>query len=155
MELSGFMESMTPWWWVALAFLLGALEMVSGTFVLIWLALAALCMAGLQAIGVELSFAMQTAIFAFLSIILTFGGRFLLHRFGDGAPESEQLNQRSQRFVGRNGKVLEFNNGEGAIEIDGIRWRAQWEDGTSSDIGTSVRVTRAEGMTLYVSTAAS
>ena len=154
MEIAGFMESMTPWWWVALAFLLGALEMVSGTFVLIWLALAALCMAGFQAVGVEMSFAMQTGVFAFLSIVLTFGGRFLLDRFGDGAPESDQLNQRSQHFVGRNGKVLEYNNGEGAIEIDGMRWRARWEDGDKSDIGTSVRVTRAEGMTLYVSSAA-
>ncbi len=154
MEFAGFMESMTPWWWVALAFLLGALEMVSGTFVLIWLALAALCMAGFQAVGVDMSFALQTGVFAFLSIVLTFGGRALLDRFGDGAPQSDLLNQRGQHFVGRNGKVLDFANGEGAIEIDGMRWRARWPAGSSSEIGDSVRITRAEGMTLYVSTAA-
>jgi len=155
MELAGFMESMTPWWWVALAFLLGALEMVSGTFVLIWLALAALCMAGLQALGVVMTLAIQTAVFAGLSIVLTFIGRAMLHRFGDGAPEREQLNQRALHFVGRNAKVLEFASGEGAIEVDGIRWRARWEVGTSSEVGSTVRVTRADGMTLYVSTTAS
>ncbi|MBV1865566.1 MAG: NfeD family protein [Rhodobacteraceae bacterium] len=151
MEFLGFLEGLSPWWWVALAFVLGALEMVTSTFVLIWLALAALVMAGILAAGAILSGALQVALFATLSVVLTFGGRYLLNRFGDGGEhQRDELNQRGQRFIGRNAKVLECTNSKGSVEVEGMRWRARWQPGTGSEIGATVQVTKADGMVLEV-----
>jgi len=152
MEFLSFLEGLSPWWWVALAFALGALEMATATFVLIWLALAALVMAGILAAGAVLSGAAQVAIFATLSVLLTFVGRYLLNRFGDGGgAEHASLNQRGQHLVGRSANVLECANSEGAVEIEGMRWRARWVSGSNSDVGATVKITKADGMLLEVS----
>lgn len=151
MEFLSFLEGISPLWWVALAFVLGALEMLTGTFVLIWLALTALVMAGILAYGAPLSGAAQVSLFASLSIVLTFAGRYLLNRFGDGGgSDHDNLNQRGQHFVGRNAKVLECANSEGSVQVEGMRWRARWPAGSNSDVGTTVQITKADGMVLEV-----
>ncbi|MEM7441548.1 MAG: NfeD family protein, partial [Pseudomonadota bacterium] len=83
-------------------------------------------------------------------VVLTFAGRWLVHRYGDGGEEHATLNTRSGHLVGRTGKVLDYNTGAGAIEVDGTRWRANWPSGEASAPGETVRVTAAEGMTLQV-----
>ncbi|WP_099591568.1 NfeD family protein [Paramylibacter kogurei] len=147
----GFLEGMSPWWWVALAFGLAALEMATFSFFLIWPALAALCMAALTAASPTLSAGVQVITFSAISIALTYIGRLLFLKYGDGGGEGDAtLNQRGARFIGRVGKVLEFANGEGVIELEGMRWRAKWADGQTSKVGNSARVTQANGMVLDV-----
>lgn len=156
MDSFNLLNGLTPWWWLAIAFVLGAVEMATGTYVLMWLGLAALALAGVLALGVDLALSGQIALFALFSVVFTFGGRALFNRFGDGATaDNTTLNQRGQQYVGRRVKVLECVDGLGAIEIEGMRWRAQWQDGNCSKAGDMVKITKAQGMTLYVSSAAS
>ena len=146
------LEGLSPWWWVATAFALGALEMLTGTAVLIWVALATLVMAVLNAIVPTLSGELQVALFAGLSIALTFAGRWAMNRFGDGGETHATLNQRSNHLVGRTAKVLDYDAGSnsGAVEIEGMRWRATWGVGQSSQMGETVRIRTADGMNLIV-----
>jgi inner membrane protein len=152
MPFLDILEGISPWWWVAFAFALGALEMATMSFFLIWPGLAALCMAALLAASPTLSGELQTVIFAVLAVLLTFIGRYLVTRYGDGGEDNDTLNQRSNQVIGRVAKVLEYGNGEGVIEVSGMRWRAKWPKGQSAEVGTQVRVTEADGMTLLVET---
>jgi len=151
MEIIQFLEGVSPWWWVILAFALGSIEVATMSFFLIWPALAALAMAGFLVITPDISGTAQIAIYAILSIIFTFVGRFLLYKYGDGGGTADQtLNNRSSQLIGRPATVLDFNAGDGAVEIEGTRWQAQWADGETAKVGTTVRVTKADPMMVYV-----
>ncbi len=151
MEIIQFLEGVSPWWWVILAFALGSIEMATMSFFLIWPGLAALAMAGLLVISPDMSGPAQIATYAVMSIVFTFGGRFLLAKYGDGGGAADEtLNNRSSLLVGRSAKVLEFDSGNGAVEIEGTRWQARWADGQTAKVGASVRVTKADPMMVYV-----
>jgi membrane protein implicated in regulation of membrane protease activity len=152
MPFLDILEGISPWWWVAAAFAIGALEMLTGTAVLIWVALAALVMGGLLALVPGLSGEAQIAIFAVLSVGLTFAGRWAVNRFGDGGAPHETLNQRSNHLVGRKATVLDFDAGthSGAVEIEGMRWRATWPAKATSNVGDTVRIRTADGLALTV-----
>lgn len=151
MEYLQMLDGMSPWWWVIVAFALGSLEMATLSFFLIWPGLAALCMAGILVLAPNMSGAMQIALFAVLSIILTFAGRYLLNKYGDGGADADQtLNNRAAQLVGQSAKVLEFDGGNGVVEVGGMRWRAQWAADQVSTPGQSVRITQADAMMLYV-----
>jgi membrane protein implicated in regulation of membrane protease activity len=145
-----FLVGISPWWWVAFALALGAIEMATMSFFLIWPALAALCLGALVAISPDMSGNAQIVTFATLGIIFTFSGRFLMSRYGDGADRTPTLNQRGNHFVGRSGKVLEFGSGQGVVEVEGMRWRANWPEGQTAEVGAKVRIVKADGMTLFV-----
>jgi len=148
MEIFGFLSGISPWWWIAGAFLLGVIEMATMSFFLIWPALAMLVMAGVIFVMPGLSGVAQAFLFAIFAIGLTLVGRSLIGRFGDGGGVAPGLNDRSAAMIGRKAKVLSFEGGEGAVEIDGIRWKAVW-DGPNAIDGI-VEVTSADGMRLTV-----
>lgn len=152
MEILGFLNGISPWYWVAFAFALGALEMATMSFFLIWPALAGLCVAALLAASPTMSPEMQLLVFAALSVVLTIIGRNLLNKYGDGGEEHATLNKRGAMLVGRTANVLEYASGQGVIEVEGMLWRAHWPEGQTSDIGARVRITRANGMNLDVET---
>ncbi|MXU64257.1 NfeD family protein [Oceanomicrobium pacificus] len=145
------LASISPWWWVAFAIALGAVEMLTMSFFLIWPALAALLTALVVALVPDLSGEMVLTIFALSALALTFVGRALVARFGTGRSESPALNERSGQMVGRRARVIACDGAEGHVEIDGIRWRAVWDDAGGSQPGETVQVTAASGMTLTVS----
>lgn len=151
MPILDFLMDISPWWWVALALALGALEMATFSFFLIWPALAALIVAAFLAASPSLSPEFQLSAFAIASIALTFIGRQLFHHYGDGGGEEDALlNKRGARFIGRSGIVSEFSNGQGYVEIEGMRWRAIWAEDAHSKKGDEVRVTQANGLVLNV-----
>jgi hypothetical protein len=145
------LQGISPWWWVALAVLLAAGEMLTVSTVLLWSALAAMIVAVLLWLVPELSGALQITVFSVLSILLTFGGRAVFTRFGRGIEERNQLNQRSQQLVGREAKVIRFDFHEGMVEVDGVPWPARL-DGPRRKIaaGEVVQVTAADGVVLWV-----
>jgi len=149
-ELFTFLEGISPWWWVALGVGLGAVEMATMSFFLIWPAIAALFGALLLNIAPDVSGEVQVVVFAVLSVALTFLGRYFVTRFGDGGEENSVLNSRANLMIGRQARVLQGGDREGSVSIDGIHWRAVWVNGENISDGSLVNVVRAEGMTLFV-----
>ena len=149
-DLFAFLNGISPWYWVTFAVALATLEMATMSFFLIWPAIAALIMGGVIAASPNMDGTWQVVTFAVLSVVLTFAGRSLLKNFGDGGEENATLNQRGNHFVGRMGKTLECTAGVGAVEVEGMRWRAMWSDGQISEPGEMVRILSADGMTLNV-----
>ena len=151
MELLSMLDGMSPWWWIIVAFALGSIEMATVTFFLIWPAMAAIVLAGALYLAPNMSGAMQVSLFAIVSLILTFIGRYLMNRYGDGAQaEDSTINNRAAQLIGQSAKVLEYDGGKGVVEIEGMRWRAQWAADHTSKPGQSVRITQADAMVLYV-----
>lgn len=150
MELFSFLEGMSPWWWVAFGLALGGLEMATMSFFLIWPGIAAVLTALLLVTAPASSGSFQIVFFAILAVVLTFAGRYLLNRFGDGGENSETLNSRSALMIGRHAEVLNFTGPEGHVKIDGVRWRAVWKKGASADVGQTVLIDGADGMILNV-----
>ncbi|MBL4751922.1 MAG: NfeD family protein [Amylibacter sp.] len=151
MDLLSMLTGMSPWWWIIVAFALGSIEMATVTFFLIWPAMAALIMAGALYLAPNMSGVMQISLFAIFSLTLTFIGRFLMNRYGDGGEaENRTINNRAAQLIGQSAKVLEYDGGKGVVEIEGMRWRAQWAADHASKPGQSVRITQADAMVLYV-----
>jgi membrane protein implicated in regulation of membrane protease activity len=151
MEIFNALDGISPWYWLAFALALGALEMATFSFFLIWPALAALVVGCVLLVSPSLSGPAQVSIFSLGSIALTVLGRIVLKRYGDGGGTDDMmLNRRGQRFIGRTAIVSEFSSGQGYIEVEGMRWRAIWPEDQSSKPGDQVRVTRADGLILCV-----
>ena len=101
MDVSLFaaLEGLSPWWWVAFGITLGAIEMATMSFFLIWPGIAAVVMAALLWAVPAMPGEVQIAVFAALSVVLTylFRARFLAST-ADIAPNG--LNERSNRMIG-------------------------------------------------------
>jgi len=106
-----WVANLSPWWWVAFGIGLGAVEMATMSFFLIWPALGAIVMALIVAFGPPMSGEAIVSLWAILSIALTFAGRSFMNRFGDGGEPTSNLNARSKQLVGRKAKVLSWEHG--------------------------------------------
>lgn len=145
-----FLEGISPWWWVAAGLTLGALEMLTMSFFLIWLGLAALIMAVVLVVFPTMPGEVQVMAFALLAVALTFIGRAMIRNFGDGEP-TNTLNSRSSNMVGRSAKVIRFEHGQGVVEIRGEQWQARADaDAMGLNPGATVRIVSADGMLLTV-----
>jgi membrane protein implicated in regulation of membrane protease activity len=145
------LQGISPWWWVALAILLAAAEMVTVTLVLIWASLAALTTAIALWMAPSLGGAIQVALFATLTIAFTFAGRALVARFGQPGEAAGKLNRRADQMIGREGVVIAFDAIEGKVSLDGVPWPARLEpDSVVPRAGDRVRVTSAEGIVVRV-----
>jgi len=149
-QIFQFLDGISPWWWVAFGVILGAVEMAAMSFFLIWPAIAAVLIGVMLAFTPAIAGEVQIAIFAVLAVAMTFAGRSLLHRFGDQGGPSDNLNSRATLMVGRHAEVQSFTGPEGAVTIDGIRWHAVWPAGGKAKPGATVKIVRADGMTLFV-----
>ena len=146
----GFLEGISPLWWVAFGFALAAIELLAPSYFLVWPALAAFALGGWLAFDPDLSGNVQVGIFAAASVVLSIAGRWATARFERRDAESSTLNDRSAQMVGRRANVIEFNGSEGKIEIDGTQWRARAAGDSEVRAGDHVRVARNEGSILYV-----
>lgn len=146
----GWIAALSPWWWVAFGIGLGAVEMATMSFFLLWPALAALIMAAVVAVAPPMSGELLIALWAILSVVLTFIGRSVLRRYGDGGAPETTLNSRSASLVGRKAQVVEWSHGEGSVEIDGMRWKAVTADRDAVLLKGPVDIVSADGMTLTV-----
>jgi len=147
--LFSWIEMLSPWWWVALGVGLGAIEMLLASFVLIWPGIAAILMAIILWIAPNMQGELQITLYAVLSIIAMFVGRSYLRKFGDGEPETN-LNSRTAQMVGHNAKVVDFTLGTGHIELNGLRWAANWPEDQSAEVGQIVKIIAADGMSVQV-----
>jgi inner membrane protein len=138
------------WRWLALAAILFAVEMGTGTAYLIWLSAAAAATAALVALPGETTFAVELAAFGVFSIASTvFGRKF----FKPPAIVSDkpEINDPLQRHLGaRVVAVGDFSGGEGRVSLGDTQWTAQTLDGSSPKNGVGLKVVRVDGTTLQV-----
>ena len=143
------LHGISPFYWIALAFLLGAAVMVTSIDMILWPAIAALAV-GLALFFVpDLSGQAQILAFAVLSVCAALAARAVMPRFGQGGKPGVSLNEPAQRMVGRRATVIEASGAEGKVTIDQVRWHAKWKTGVAKN-ADSVRVVGSEGTTLIV-----
>ena len=152
MDLFGFLDGISPWWWIAGALVLAIIEVLTFSFFLIWPGLAALAVGILMWIFPGMSGTTQVLVFSILAVLFTWAGRaYVLNRVPSS--ESPGLNRRSSQMIGRHATVVDgfTGGGVGNVEIDGIRWRARMADGaTVPEPGEVLPITGADGMTLIL-----
>ncbi len=148
-DLFAFLDGASPWWWIALALGLGAIEMVTFTYFMLWLGLAAFTVGIGLAMFPSMQGTSQLLAFALLSILYTVIGWVFVRRRqpSDGQPG---LNRRSAAVVGRQAVVTQaFSAGVGWVEVDGVRWRARLVDadggGAPPEAGATMSVADADG----------
>ena len=149
--MSALFQGISPWWWVALAIVLAAIEMITVTTLLVWSALAAVVTALALWAAPELGWAPQVALFATLSIGFTFLGRALFGRLGRPDDRADKLNRRAHQLIGREGVVISFEHDEGKVTVDGVPWPARLAPGATAPApGERVRVVATEGIVVQV-----
>ncbi len=145
------LAGISPWWWVGFGLVLGALEMVTGSFFLIGPGVAAVVVGVTLFAAPGMAGEIQVTIFAILSIALTWAARIYTAKAQQAPSDRPGLNKRSGQLVGKRGAVMDaFDHGEGAVEIGGVRWLAKLEEGDTLATGARVEVVAADGTTLVV-----
>lgn len=134
----GFLTVHPFWSWMALAAILLAAEVATGSGYLLWPSASAAVTACLTAL--HLSLPEAVGIFAGLTIVSTFvARRYLPSPF---KPKGADINDPGRRIVGHEGKVAApFSAGRGRVMVDGKEWAAELEGGGELPAGAPVTVT--------------
>lgn len=143
----------TAWHWLALALLLISLEMMLGTFDLLWVGIAAGLTSGYAAIAPDgiAGWQGQLIFFAIAATALFITGRTLFRRMRENVEEHPTLNKRMAGTIGKRGIVADdFSGGLGRVKLGDTVWSAQSVDGTNLPSGAAVIVESTEGNTVKV-----
>ena len=135
------------WLWLGAVVLFGAVEAATAGLVSIWFAAGAV--AGLIAAWLGAGVAAQVVLFAVVSAAALAVTRPLVRRYAAGKPVPTNLD----RVLGDTGRVTEtIDNARsaGAVYVDGKTWTARSDDGAVIPQGTTVKILRMEGVTLFV-----
>lgn len=144
---SAFYAANAPWIWVAVAVALLACEVATGADLLLWPAVSAAVVAGLE-FFFPLSLTTSVVIFALLTIATTLVSRRFLRRAP--APEGD-INDNVSRVIGRQGEAVQpFVGGMGRVFVEGKEWAAELDGGGELERGARVTVTGVSGVHLKV-----
>ncbi|MEI9964963.1 MAG: NfeD family protein [Caulobacteraceae bacterium] len=128
-----------PFWiWIAVAAVLLAAEVATGSGYLLWPSASAVATALIT--GLRLGLPVELAVFAGLTIVSTLvARRYLPNPF---RPRGPDINDPHHRIVGHPGHAAgSFSAGQGRVFVDGKEWAAELEDGGDLPAGAQVRVT--------------
>ncbi len=129
-----------PFWvWLGIAAVFLAVEVATGSGWMLWPAaaaavvgLASLIVSGLNAGG-------NVALFAVLTIVLTYIGRRVLRKT---APGGADINDAHGRLLGHRGSASTvFDRGSGRVFVDGKEWSARLEGERALPAGAPIEVT--------------
>ena len=138
-----------PWAWLILGLVLIGLETAAPGIFFVWLGIAAI-LTGILDYLFGLSWQVAFVAFAGLSLLSVVAGRALTRR---GADTDRTLNRRAESLVGRRFTLDQpIVSGEGRVRVDDTVWRVL---GPDLPTGAAVEVTRLDGATLVVRSAAS
>ena len=152
------MESILPWppnaWhWLALALVLFSIEMMTGTWDLLWVSIAAAltsAFAALAPAGIA-GWEGQLTFFAISSVALFIAGRTVFRKMREDVEEHPTLNKRMAGTLGQRGVVADdFTGGLGRVKLGDTVWSAESIDGANLASGTAVIVEATEGNMLKV-----
>lgn len=151
----GILDGITLWHWLGLALILLGLEVMLGTFDLLWISGAAFLTTVWAALPLPAGLTgweVEAIIFAVSAVILlvlgrtVFGG--LRNRSNTDRPD---LNQRGKSMIGKTGTAMtDFAGGEGRIRVGDTTWLASAAHGGVIRAGMVVRVKDVDGTILSV-----
>jgi len=148
-DVIAFFPDHPLWAWMALAGVLLAIEVATGSGWMLWPAASAAAVAVLVSFA-DVSLAPAVLTFAGLTIVSTllarrYLPRSLFHHAG------RDINDNVERLVGHEGRaVAAFKDRAGRVFIDGKEWAAELIDGEALEAGARVQVTGVEGARLTV-----
>jgi inner membrane protein len=135
------------WYWLALAAILGVIEIAAPAMVCIWLASAALGTAAICWIAPGLAWEHQALIFSALAIASVTLGRIAFAPARSPLPRSP-LNRRAESYIGRmftlDGAIVD---GRGRLRVDDTVWLVA---GPDLPAGTQVRIVGSDNTVLRV-----
>jgi len=150
-----------PFWiWLSVASLFVALNLATGSSLLMWPGVAAALVATMEILGVRLGLEAEGAIFAGLSVVMivasvvraaprtvvAVGDPVRRSRTGKASKAGEASEGLSGRLIGRIGRASsEFANGVGRVWIDGAEWAAELDGEDDLPEGEPVRVIKVVG----------
>jgi len=143
----------TAWHWLAVGLVLLSLEMMLGTFDLLWVSIAAGITSAFTAIAPDgmAGWQSQLVVFAVASTALFIMGRTLFRRMRENVEEHPTLNKRMAGTLGQRGVVADdFSGGIGRVKLGDTVWSAQSVDGANLASGAAVVVEATEGNMLMV-----
>ncbi len=156
--LVDMLTPLTPWHWLALGLVLIGIEMLIGTFDLLWIGTAALLtsLIGVLPLPAMLQgWEAQVFIFCALAVALVILGRTAFAGLRKPPTSHPGLNRRADSMIGQRGTVLEgFVAGRGRVSLGDTSWLAVSESGDDFAVGdvivvvpggvlTTLRVNRA------------
>ena len=143
-------DRMNLWAWWAIGGVILIAELLTGTTYLLWPAAAAFLtgFVAMEMLGV--SWPIQWAVFALLSLgLLWVGDRWVRPAMKAGAGSG--LNDRSLRMVGQRVTVVsDFVSGRGRVKYGDSEWAAETPDGTDPVAGSTLVVSAVNGVVLTV-----
>ena len=141
------------WHWLALALVLFSIEMMTGTWDLLWVSIAAALtsvFAALAPAGIA-GWEGQLTVFAITSVGLFIAGRTLFRKMREDVEEHPTLNKRMAGTLGQRGVVADdFSGGLGRVKLGDTVWSAESVDGANLASGAAVIVEATEGNKLKV-----
>ena len=143
----------TAWHWLALGLVLLSIEMMTGTWDLLWVGLAALLTSAFAAFAPSglAGWQGQLIFFAIAATALFIVGRTLFRRMRENVEEHPTLNKRMTGTLGQRAVVTEgFSGGAGQVKLGDTVWSAESLDGADLANGSAVIVEATEGNTLKV-----
>ncbi len=143
----------TAWHWLALGLLLLSIEMMAGTFDLLWVAIAAGLTSVFAAVAPDsmAGWQGQLIFFAIAATALFILGRTIFRRMRENIEEHPTLNKRMAGTLGKRGVVADdFTGGLGHVKLGDTVWAAQSLDGANLASGSAVIVEDTEGNALKV-----
>lgn len=147
----GFLSSLTVWHWVGLGIALMAIEVVVGTFDLLWVSLGAFLTA-LFALLIPLpmgGWEGQLTFFGFVALAFVVSGRTIFKGLRMRSSSHPNLNDRLANMVGQQGQATTaFAAGRGKVKVGDTVWLAQAEG--AINVGDGVTVTGSEQGVLKV-----
>ncbi len=136
------------WHWLALALILGILDVLLGAnFLFVWCGLAAGLVGVLLLILPKLAWEYQLLIFG-IGVLMSLVGWRQLNNRAKKLSDQPELNRRSRQYIGRIFTLdVPIVNGRGKVRVDDTQWVVE---GTDMEIGTKVKVIGVEGVILKV-----
>ncbi len=152
------LEQMTIWHWLGVGILLLCVEIMVGTFDLLWIAVAAFAagLFGLVAPGEMGGWQGQLVFFGVAAVVLVIMGRTVFRGMRQVVATHPNLNDRMSTMVGQRGVAIRrFQQGAGKVRIGDTEWLAVMDSGPMVDpfeinAGDEVLVTGAQGTSLRV-----
>ena len=141
------------WHWLALALVLFSIEMMTGTWDLLWVSIAAAFTSAFAAFapGGMAGWEGQLIFFAIATVALFILGRTMFRRMREDVEEHPTLNKRMAGTLGQRAVVADdFSGGLGRVKLGDTVWSAQSVDGANLASGTAVIVEATEGTVLKV-----